>query len=284
VRVSHDFDPGFRVDHDDYSSRDIARDPYYQDYLRPIGLFWHANARLKMEGSDELAVSFKRELKHGTYDAADQRMLDHILPHLRASARLTECVFDAETRGMVRALHQRGRPVLEFDAWGRVRRQHGIFDGALGPLTVIGGRAITAEKRAQIDLEQAIAKAATPPRRQTPVLLHDAAGRRYVFQIIPVIGRARDVFLASSAIGMLVGRPPRNSVIFDQELAIALFGLTIREAHVVGQLCEGRSIVEIAARLGVVPETVRFHLKSIFEKTGARRQAELVGLLGQLIH
>jgi DNA-binding CsgD family transcriptional regulator len=283
TKIRHDTDPGFRVDYDDFQTSQIAFDPYYQDYLRPIGLHWHANARLKMEGVDEIAISFKRELKHGHYDVADKRMLDHILPRLRAAAHITECVFDAEARGMVRALHQRGRQVLEFDAWGRVRRQHGNFDGSEGPLAVIRMRAVTAEPRTQVDLDKAIEKAVRQPQRQSLVLLSDVTGKRYLFQIVPVLGRARDVFFATSAVGVLIGRPKLSSSAIDMNLASEMFRLTIREAQIVGFLCEGRSTVEIAAKLAVVPETVRFHLKSIFDKTDARSRVEVVALLAQLV-
>ena len=283
TKIIHDTDPGFRLDFDDFETGQIDHDPYYQDYLRPIGLQWHANARLKMQGADEIAISFKRELKHGHYDMVDKRMLDNILPQLRAAAYMTECVLDAEARGMVRALHQRDRPVLEFDAWGRVRRQHGSFDGSSGPLTVIRTRVVTAEPRAQLDLEKAIEKAVRLPQRQSLVGLSDLAGNRYLFQIVPVLGRARDVFLATSAVGILIGRAKLTSSAFDMDLARELFGLTFRESQIVGLLCEGRSTVEISARLAVVPETVRFHLKSIFEKTDARGRVEVVALVAQLV-
>jgi DNA-binding CsgD family transcriptional regulator len=260
----------------------MARDSFYQDYLRPIGLGWHANARIKIVGGDEVAISFKRELKAGAYGDADKRTLNRILPHLKVITRLAESVFDAETRGMVRALHQRGRPVLEFDAWGLVRRQHGIFDGSEGPLTVVGARAITVMPTEQSALDAAIHRATRTPRRPVHVLLNDLAGNRSVFQLIPVVGRARDVFQTSSALGILIGRPRPNSLIVDQSLAMTLFGLSVREAQIVALLCEGRSLAQISTSLRIVPETVRFHLKSIFEKTGVRRQVELVALLAPL--
>ncbi len=155
---------------------------------------WHANARVKIAGGDEAATSLKRgELKAvGSLRYADKQILNRLLPHLRVITRLAESVFDAETRGMVRALHQRGRPVLEFDAWGLVRRQHGIFDGSQGPLIVMGARVITAEPTEQSQLEAAIFGATRSPRRPVPLLLNDRAGNRYVFQIIPIVGRARD--------------------------------------------------------------------------------------------
>jgi DNA-binding CsgD family transcriptional regulator len=67
------------------------------------------------------------------------------------------------------------------------------------------------------------------------------------------------------------------------ELARELFRLTNREAQIAGLLFAGRSTGEIAAALAVVPETVRFHFRSIFEKTGARGRAEVVALLAQLV-
>jgi len=183
---------------------------------------------------------------------------------------------------MVRALHQRGRPVLEFDAWGLVRRQHGIFDGSRGPLIVMGARVITAEPNEQSRLEAAIFGATRSPRRPVPLLLNDRAGNRYVFQIIPIVGRARDVFSSSSALGILIGRPRNTSLTLDRDLAIAWFGLSVREAQIAALVCEGSSTAQISASLGVVPETVRFHLKSIFEKTGAHRRTALVALLAHL--
>ncbi len=282
-KIRHDFDPGFRLDFDDFDPNFISRDPYYQDFLRPIGMHWHANARLMMNGTSEIAISFKRELRHGHYDSADQTMLDRILPRLRASAYLAECVLDAETRGMVRALHQRGRAVLEFDARGRVRRQHGRFDGAYGPIIVHRDQALTVDPRAQNAMAKAIDKAIKPPQRDARVLLSDHAGQRYLFQIVPVQGRARDVFFATSAVGVVIGKPKAGSLRFDMDIARELFSFTVREAQIVALLCEGYSTTAIASRLNVVPDTVRFHLKTIFDKNGGRRRAEVVALIAQLV-
>ena len=54
------------------------------------------------------------------------------------------------------------------------------------------------------------------------------------------------------------------------------FGLTSAEARLVLRLVSGDSLRAAAKALGVQYETVRTHLKSIFQKTGTRRQAELV--------
>jgi DNA-binding CsgD family transcriptional regulator len=54
------------------------------------------------------------------------------------------------------------------------------------------------------------------------------------------------------------------------------FGLTPAEARLVLRLVSGDSLRSAAKALGIKYETVRTHLKSIFQKTGTRRQAELV--------
>ena len=61
------------------------------------------------------------------------------------------------------------------------------------------------------------------------------------------------------------------------------FALTDREANVASLLAEGLPPAEIAARLGIEIATARVHLRSIFEKTGSRRQAELATLLARLL-
>ena len=57
------------------------------------------------------------------------------------------------------------------------------------------------------------------------------------------------------------------------------YGLTARERQVLRLVTRGLSTNEIAATLWVTPYTVQDHLKSIFEKTGARSRRELVGRL-----
>jgi len=68
-----------------------------------------------------------------------------------------------------------------------------------------------------------------------------------------------------------VGTPP--SVLRE------LYGLSRREADVVEQILLGRPLDEAARALGIHLETVRMHLKQVFQKVGTRRQVDLVRLL-----
>jgi DNA-binding CsgD family transcriptional regulator len=59
------------------------------------------------------------------------------------------------------------------------------------------------------------------------------------------------------------------------------FGLTRTEAAVALGVLSGGGLKAVAARLGIAPTTARTHLTAIFEKTGTRRQADLVRALLQ---
>ena len=60
------------------------------------------------------------------------------------------------------------------------------------------------------------------------------------------------------------------------ELLQRIYGLTPAEAKVVEQLVTGSSVAEVARTLALSEHTVREHLGVAFEKTGTKRQAELV--------
>ena len=58
-----------------------------------------------------------------------------------------------------------------------------------------------------------------------------------------------------------------------------LYGLTAAETAMAERLMQGDTPEQAAAALNVKTSTARFHLRSMFQKTDTRRQAELVRLL-----
>jgi DNA-binding CsgD family transcriptional regulator len=65
----------------------------------------------------------------------------------------------------------------------------------------------------------------------------------------------------------------------DGEMLRELHGLTVSEAAVTAALFRGLSIDEVATELGVTANTVKTHLKHIFQKCEVRSQAELLQML-----
>ena len=80
-----------------------------------------------------------------------------------------------------------------------------------------------------------------------------------------------------AAVALLISDELRGQK--SMELMCEIYRLTPSECRLAEQLAEGHSLSEAAAALGTSVLTARSHLKRIFEKTGARRQAQLLWLL-----
>lgn len=284
LHVNRHLDRGFRVDHDDYTDDQLARDPYYQEFLRAYGLFWHANVMVASGREEYVELSLKRRMTLGPYSRVDAETLDGVLPELHAAARIAKATLDAEARGMAGLLRRRGERVIEIDARGRVLPGQAVGEAdPSSPLRVRGQRLASVDPVAQPALDRAVRNAASRPGRPALIPLAGADGRRHLLQLLPVPGFARDVFLSATAIAVLFerDRPPAPAAAARPALRDA-FGLTDREAEVASLIAEGLDIAAVASRLGIRLDTARTYLKDAFEKTGTHRQAELAALLARL--
>ena len=92
-----------------------------------------------------------------------------------------------------------------------------------------------------------------------------------------VIGLVAFAFLA---LGVFAGArlfAPRPMPVGEgNPAAQAALGISGRELEVLRELAAGRSNKEIAARLGLSPNTVKTHIARLFEKLDARRRTEAI--------
>jgi PAS domain S-box-containing protein len=73
------------------------------------------------------------------------------------------------------------------------------------------------------------------------------------------------------ALSALDAQRQRRNEVFER--------LTPREAEIVESIASGMAVASVARSLGISPNTVRNHLKSVFRKLGVRSQAELLSRL-----
>ena len=67
----------------------------------------------------------------------------------------------------------------------------------------------------------------------------------------------------------------RDLMAEDVEPAKNSYGLTVREISVIGYIVEGCTNKDVARECGIAEETVKRHLKNIFDKTGVSNRLEL---------
>ncbi|HET9847180.1 MAG TPA: helix-turn-helix transcriptional regulator [Candidatus Dormibacteraeota bacterium] len=126
-------------------------------------------------------------------------------------------------------------------------------------------------------LDRAVAAGVNASQVPAVIPITDEFGDRTFVYVVPVTGNARDVFHATAAV--VVVKPDRPKPGPAADLIKAALGLTEREAEIAALLAGGLSLVATAERLHLGVGTTRNHMKSIFRKTGTRRQGELVALL-----
>lgn len=189
-------------------------------------------------------------------------------------------------------------PVAPWDAVlmsteGRVRAVIGGAQDRLQPFlngALELGTALSLKAEARNALSAALEPMTKPAGKSlSPFTLMDETSPARVFGIVI----AREAFPAElvDAFGLSdVWAEPLVAAVFlsHQEqrplddLAQRALGLTAAEARLASKLAAGRQIADASAELGISPHTARTQLKAIFAKTGARRQSELIGILGRV--
>jgi DNA-binding CsgD family transcriptional regulator len=98
-----------------------------------------------------------------------------------------------------------------------------------------------------------------------------------------VIGIIAFLFLALGLFaGMRLFAPRAAPASPGNPAAQAALGISGRELEVLQELAAGRSNKEIAARLGLSPNTVKTHIARLFEKLEARRRTEAINRAREL--
>jgi DNA-binding CsgD family transcriptional regulator len=285
TRVVVSPESGFVGDLEHYRFDELLRDPFYRDFLRPMGLGWHAAAWLSGEGATEIVISLKRSWQAGLYDREACRRVGAVLPVLRHASMIAVARAEARIRGAFDLVEGDRAAAVAFDHKGDVRNVSAAFTALAGKAAAVRGRRLVlAETGAQARLDRIVAAAATPPGAAGAILLADGTDRgRLVLRVAPVVGLARDVYGATAALGILArhrAAAERDSRIIAVVRGTA--GLTPMEARVACRLADGFGTDEVADDLRISTGTVRNHLKVAMQKLDVSRQGELVALVGRV--
>ncbi len=152
-------------------------------------------------------------------------------------------------------------------------------------LTVSGGRLKAQTSSATTILKNIVLRCASPASLfdDGEPLVHCRIGDPPLF-ILASRGACSRPDMASRGLVNLFITDPSRTYMPSAEHLRQQFGLTRTESLLAVDILSGEGLGASARRLGVAIETARTHLRHIFAKTGARRQAELVRLLFSARH
>ena len=274
-------DPRFLTDLDAFTREELDADPYHVEFLRPRGFGWCVGTSIRSPAGDHLVFTSERLWRNGPVEREAIDKLDLLRPHLARSALLSARIGLERARATVNALQTVGLPAAVLTTGGRAIAANPDFERSTAWIVIgAGDRVSFVTPAAQAVLAEALTLSGQQAKsfvgRSIPVP-GDGDRPPLVAHLLPLRGAGRDIFTGASLLLYLT--PLAASKAPDVKLLEVLFDLTPTEARIAGLLVEGQSVAMIARAQAVTENTVRMHLKSVFTKTGVKRQAELVSLL-----
>lgn len=261
----------------------------YKEWARPQGLVDFVS--VKLESSLEKATSFGvfRHERHGAVDDEARSRINLLVPHIRRAVSISRLAeFKAlEGSALADTLDALSAAMILVDAEGRVTHANASGQAMLSErdmIELVSGRLVATNRsvnRSLYDMLQATGGGdAAVGTRGVAVSMAARAGDQHIAHVLPLTSGARKkAGVEYSACAAIFVRKAELEPPSAPKVIAQLYGLTPSELRVLLAVFETGGIDDIANVLGVSVPTVKTHLRRLFDKTGTRRQAELVKLV-----
>ncbi|WP_157976565.1 helix-turn-helix transcriptional regulator [Parahaliea mediterranea] len=263
----------------------------YQDFLEPVDIKHLMGMDIYRSDSLCIKLSVERSGSQEAFSEDDKAIFRMIAPHLQRALR-----FRSEVDGGLQLqtfyehiLDKMEVGVLLLDEQGKVISSNGSARALLKQgscLKIANGRLVTVEPSDCGRLRDAFNLAASASKTQCRAQPGVCIGLRNgddgsVIEAVvkPYLGEefATRGNRPSVAVFLHANQPSGAPV--DSEILTDVYGFTRKEAAVAALIGAGHSLNQVADDLSVSVNTVKTHLRGIYEKTGFHRQSQVVALL-----
>jgi DNA-binding CsgD family transcriptional regulator len=260
---------------------------FYNEWAKPQGLIDSIFCILERSATSGAAFVVFRHERNGLADEKAFENLRALVPHLRRAVLIGNVVEykTAEAQGLSDLLDRIRAGVFVVDVRGNV-----IYSNSAGKeivsagdyLRETGGRLSAGNAEADQLLQEAFQSTgdgdAAISDKSVAIPLRAADGTRHVANLLPLT-RRRAGGIDERATAALFVHKAALELPNPPEVIADAYKLTKTELQVLLALVELGGGPEIAEALGVGSGTVKTHLHSLFQKTGVKRQADLVKLV-----
>ena len=261
----------------------------YKEWAQPQGLIDGLMCLLdRSVTSVGFLVVFRNE-RDGFVDDETRRRARLVIPHIRR-ATLVGKVIDLEKAGadsLADTLDGISAGMFLVDATGRLVHANAaghVMLAAADVLRAAGGRLAASDLQADAVLADAFANAEAGDSaigtKAVAVPLTARGGGLYVAHVLPLTSGARRRAGASySAAAAVFVHEAALTTPSPPEAIAKAYKLTPMELRVLLAIVEVGGVPEVAETIGIAQTTIKTHLGRIYEKTGSKRQADLVKLV-----
>jgi DNA-binding CsgD family transcriptional regulator len=261
---------------------------FYKEWAQPQGYLDAVSATLEKSATSYAALAVARHERDGLVDEVMRRRMRLVAPHFRRAVSIGKVIeaHKVEAATLADTLDGLAAGMFLVDAVGRIvhanARGHAILADAK-ILRGFGGRLSATDLQADKALSDVFAAAddgdAAIGTRGIAVPLA-REGERWVAHVLPLTsGARRQAGIAYAAVAAVFVRKAALDLPSPLETLSDLYALTPAELRVLMAIVEIGGVPEVAPVLGISETTVKTHLSRLFEKTGTKRQADLVKLV-----
>jgi len=267
---------------------------FYKEWARPQGLVDNLTAAIDKSSTSAVLFTIFRHERDGLVDDEARDRMRLIIPHIRRAVLIGRAIELQTTQAATFAdtLDGISAGMLLVDARGGIVHANASGHAMLAEGSVLraaGGKLAANNADAEGALYEVILAAGSGDAavgiKGIAVPLPTSEGERYVAHVLPLTsGARRRAGTSYAAVAALfvhkaaLDKPP------PPEAIAKTFQLTPSELRVLLGIVEVGGAPEVAEALGIAETTVKFHLKHLFEKTGAGRQADLVKLVAGFVN
>ncbi len=268
---------------------DYLETRFYREWAQPQGWVDCASAVLEKSATSHAFISVYRRAANGLVDDGMRRRMQIIVPHVRRAVTIGG-VIDlraAEAATFADVLDDLSHGVFLVDAEGQIVHANSSGRDLLDQGNVLcdPNNVLTAvDGTANRSLRDVFAK--TPGgdgavgARGIAVPLSTPTHEQWLAHILPLTsGARRRTGTAYAAVAAVFARKVALDKPTTLEMVAKLYKLTPSELRVLGAVINVGGARQVAEALGLSEATVKTHLQHLFEKTGMRRQADLVKLV-----
>ena len=275
----------FTVD-DIMTSTEWEHSAYFRMYCGPQGVYHVMGADISTPDGGKLRFRITRPKSSPGFSSNERALCAMFLPHLRRALNIHNLLDRSESLSELyaQAISRLSVATLVLDESGSVLRINPVAQGILATgdgLKLVGGRleaTYPSDNRelqrlirgafGQDTLKTAEAMSVTRPSGQVNLGL--------VVEPIPSMDWADE---KGKPAALVYIRDAASKSLASEVVTKQLFNLTKAETALAMELANGLSLEDAAQLLSIRRNTARAHLRSIFSKTGVRRQTELVRIL-----
>lgn len=262
---------------------------FYREWVQPQGWVDMATSVLEKSATSYAVFSVFRHERDGRTDEGARERMKLLVPHVRRAVLIGKTIElkTAEAATLADTLDSLAAAMFLVDATARLVQANVsghalIADGSV--VRASGGRLIAADTNSDLLLREALAASADGDEnigtRGISLPLSGSDNDHYVAHILPLTaGARRKAGLGYAATAAVFVRKTQLDAPPAPEVIAKLYGLTPSELRVLLAVFESGGVPDVAQALGIAEATAKTHLRRLFEKTGTRRQSDLVKLV-----